>query len=206
MPVLDHQRQAVGSSRHRLSPKEEDLPMVSRGGETSREAIFFDRSTPVVVIGFAGVSPDFSRKLSLKLPYWPLGLGGCVQMLITCVLMTFPIWLSVHLGLGLAWIALLVGQAGQGHGIGATGFQLFWMLLVAGWLPSWALACWQVRRRRWRALLASDLLAAGVMVLLALTVYLPLFFVNVVWFLPLALLPRGLLTELLLRLMTARRP
>ncbi|MFM9047018.1 MAG: hypothetical protein ACKOOH_05090 [Cyanobium sp.] len=120
--------------------------------------------------------------------------------------MTFPIWLSVHLGLGLAWIALLVSQAGQGHGIGATGFQLFWMLLLAGWLPSWALACWQVRRRRWRALLASDLLAAGVMVLLALTVYLPLFFVNVVWFLPLALLPRGLLTELLLRLMTAWRP
>jgi hypothetical protein len=73
------------------------------------------------------------------------------------------------------------------------------MLLLAGWLPSWALAGWQMRRRSWRALLASDLLAAGLLVLLAVTAYLPLFFVNVVWFLPLALLPRGLLTELLWR-------
>lgn len=53
MGVLDHQRHPVGSSRHRLAPKKEDFPMVSRGGETSLEAIFFDRSTPVVVIGFA---------------------------------------------------------------------------------------------------------------------------------------------------------
>jgi len=37
-------------------------------------------------------------------------------------------------------------------------------------------------------------------VLLAVTAYLPLFFVNIVWFLPLALLPRGVLTASLLRL------
>ena len=110
------------------------------------------------------------------------------------------LWLSVHLLLGLAWIALLASRAGAGTGLGASGPQVFWMLLLAGWLPSFALACWQVRRRRWRALLASDLLGTGLLVLLAVTAYLPLFFVNVVWFLPLALLPRGVLTELLLRL------
>ena len=109
------------------------------------------------------------------------------------------LWLSLHLGLGLAWIALLASRAGAGSGPGASGAQVFWMLLFAGWLPSWALAGWQVRRRRWRALLASDLLAAGLLVLLAVTAYLPLFFFNVVWFLLLALLPRGLCTEGLLR-------
>jgi hypothetical protein len=111
----------------------------------------------------------------------------------------------VHLGLGLAWIGLLASRAEPGHGIAASGPQVFQMLLLAGWLPSWALAGWQVHRRRWRALLASDLLATGVVVVLAVTVYLPLFFVNVVWFLPLALLPRGLLTEQLLRRLIGRR-
>ena len=38
-----------------------------------------------------------------------------------------------------------------------------------------------------------------VMLLLACTAYLPLFFFNVAWFLPLALLPRGVLSELLVR-------
>lgn len=74
------------------------------------------------------------------------------------------------------------------------------MLLLAGWLPSVALAAWQVRHRSWRALIASDLLGAGLLVLLACTAYLPLFFFHVAWFLPLALLPRGLLAELLARL------
>ena len=44
------------------------------------------------------------------------------------------------------------------------------------------------------------------MVLLAVTAYLPLFFINVVWFLPMALLPRGLLTELLLHRLAGSRP
>jgi hypothetical protein len=39
------------------------------------------------------------------------------------------------------------------------------------------------------------------LVLLACTAYLPLFFFHVAWFLPLALLPRGLLAELLDRLL-----
>ena len=58
----------------------------------------------------------------------------------------------------------------------------------------WALACWQVRHRRWRSLLLSGLLGAGVLVLLAISLYLPLFFFNVAWFLPMALLPRGVLS------------
>lgn len=115
------------------------------------------------------------------------------------------LWLSVHLVLGLAWIGLLASRAEPGHGLASSGPQVFQMLLLAGWLPSWALAGWQVRHRRWRALLASDLLASGVVVLLAFTLYLPLFFVTVVWFLPLALLPRGVLTELLLRRLAGRR-
>jgi hypothetical protein len=80
------------------------------------------------------------------------------------------------------------------------------MLLLAGWLPSLALASWQVNHRRWSSLLLSDLLAAGLLVLLAFTAYLPLFFFNVAWFLPLALLPRGLLSELVVRVISARKP
>ena len=82
------------------------------------------------------------------------------------------LWLIVHLGFGLAWIALLTSLAPADSGIGATGAQLFTMLMTAGWLPSWALA---------------------------FSLYLPLFFFNVAWFLPLALLPRGVLSELLAR-------
>ena len=79
------------------------------------------------------------------------------------------------------------------------------MLVAAGWLPSWALAWWQVKHRRWRSLILSDLLAAGVLVLLALSLYLPLFFFNVVWFLPMALLPRGVLSEMVARRLPARK-
>ena len=115
------------------------------------------------------------------------------------------LWLSLHLGLGLAWIALLASRASTASGVGATGPQVFVMLVVAGWLPSWALAAWQVKHRRWRSLLLSDLLGAGVLVLLAISLYLPLFFFNVAWFLPLALLPRGVLSELLIRLLPSGR-
>ena len=108
-------------------------------------------------------------------------------------------WLLLHLGLGLAWCALLASRAPGGSGPGASGPQVFMMLVAAGWLPSWALACWQVRHRRLRFLLLSDLLGAGLLILLACSLYLPLFFFNVAWFLPLALLPRGLLSELLAR-------
>jgi hypothetical protein len=111
------------------------------------------------------------------------------------------LWLIVHLGLGLAWITLLASRAPTGSGRGTTGSQVAVMLLLAGWLPSLALAAWQVKHRRWRSLIGSDLLAAGVLVLVACTAYVPLFFFNVTWFLPLALLPRGVLSELLIRLL-----
>jgi hypothetical protein len=114
------------------------------------------------------------------------------------------LWLILHLGLGLAWIALLASRAPGPSGLGATGPQVAQMLLGAGWLPSLALACWQVNHRQWRALLLSDLLAAGLLTLVAVTLYVPLFFFNVAWFLPLALLPRGLLSEGLVRLLNAR--
>ena len=107
----------------------------------------------------------------------------------------------LQLGLGLAWIVLLASRASGQVGLGLTPVQVGQMLLLAGWLPSVALAVWQMRHRSWRALIASDLLGAGVLVLLACTAYLPLFFFQVVWFLPLALLPRGLVAELLHRLL-----
>ena len=110
-------------------------------------------------------------------------------------------WLLLQLGLGLAWIALLASRASGQAGLGLTPAQVGQMLLLAGWLPSVALSVWQMRHRSWRALIASDLLGAGLLVLLACTAYLPLFFFHVAWFLPLALLPRGLLAELLDRLL-----
>lgn len=112
-------------------------------------------------------------------------------------------WLLLQLGLGLAWIVLLASRASGQAGLGLTPAQVGQMLLLAGWLPSVALAVWQMRHRSWRALIASDLLGAGVLVLLACTAYVPLFFFQVVWFLPLALLPRGLLAELLHRLLAS---
>ena len=114
------------------------------------------------------------------------------------------LWLIVHLALGLAWIALLASRAPGDFGIGATRPQVFVMLVAAGWLPSLALAFWQVKHRRWRSLLLSDLLGAGVLLLLVFSLYLPLFFFNVAWFLPLALLPRGVLSELLVGSKAAR--
>ena len=108
-------------------------------------------------------------------------------------------WLLLQLGLGLAWIVLLASRASGQVGLGLTPVQVGQMLLLAGWLPSVALAVWQMGHRSWRALNASDVLGAGLLMLLACTAYLSLFFFNVVWFLPLALLPRGVISELLAR-------
>jgi len=112
-------------------------------------------------------------------------------------------WLLLHLGLGLAWCTVLASRAPGGSGPGASGPQVFVMLLAAGWLPSWALAWWQVRHRRLRSLFVSDLVGAGLLTFVAFSLYLPLFFFNVAWFLPLALLPRGVFTELLMRRLPA---
>lgn len=48
------------------------------------------------------------------------------------------------------------------------------------------------------------MLVAALVVLVAFSLYLPLFFFNVAWFLPLALLPRGVLSELLVRSKASR--
>lgn len=108
-------------------------------------------------------------------------------------------WVVVQLDLGLVWVALLASRAANDGSPGLTPPPVGEMVLLAGWLPSVPLALCQQKRRRWRDLLASDLLGAGLLVLLACTAYLPLFFFHVVWFLPLALLPRGVLAELMVR-------
>ena len=117
----------------------------------------------------------------------------------------FQAWLFLHLVLGLAWITLLATRAGSGAGSGLTGPQVFQLLLLAGWLPSLALAAWQLKHRNWTALIVSDLAGAALLLLLAFTAYVPLFFFNVAWFLPLILLPRGVVTEALLRLLKVFR-
>jgi hypothetical protein len=108
-------------------------------------------------------------------------------------------WLLLQLGLGVLWAIVLAIRASGEAASGFTRLQVLTMLVLAGWLPSIALAAWQVQHRRWRALILSDLLGAGLLVLLACTAYLPLFFVQVVWLLPYALLPRGLLSEIVMR-------
>jgi hypothetical protein len=106
-------------------------------------------------------------------------------------------WLAVQLGLGLGWLALIAIRAPKPEVVAV-------MLLLAGWLPSVSVAFWQVQHRHWRALILSDLLASGLLVLVACSAYLPLFFFNVVWFTPLAFLPRGFLAEVLVRLANGR--
>ena len=109
------------------------------------------------------------------------------------------VWISLHLGLGLLWIFVLSLAVSGKSEINLDRSQVAQMLAWAGWSPTIALACWQVSHRRWPALLLSDLLGSGLLVLLAGTAYLPLFFFQVAWFLPFALLPRGCITEVLVR-------
>jgi hypothetical protein len=45
-------------------------------------------------------------------------------------------WFLLHLGLGLSWCALLASRAPGGSGPGASGVQVFLMLMAAGWLAS----------------------------------------------------------------------
>ena len=109
------------------------------------------------------------------------------------------IWFLLQLVLGFGWIGVVASQACQPGERGLNPFQVVQMLFWAGWLPSMGLALWQRRHRSWRALVLSDLIATALVWLVAFTLYLPLFFFNVVWFLPYGLLPRGLLTEMIMR-------
>ena len=110
--------------------------------------------------------------------------------------------LGLQLGLGLLWLLVLPWlPAARGAAQPSEG-EISMMLLLAAWLPSLPLAIWQTQtRRRWWVLLLSDLAFALGMLLLSLTLYLPLFFTLVVWFWPFALLPRGLLSSALLRVL-----
>ncbi|MFM2174241.1 MAG: hypothetical protein RLZZ54_2168 [Cyanobacteriota bacterium] len=124
---------------------------------------------------------------------------GCVRCGAMNHRLNRRVWISLHLGLGLLWIFVLSLAVSGKSEINLDPSQVAQMLALAGWLPTIALACWQVSHRRWRALFLSDLLGSGLLVLLACTAYLPLFFFQVVWFLPFALLPRGCITEVLVR-------
>lgn len=110
-------------------------------------------------------------------------------------------WVAVHLLLGLVWVALLAFHPFAAFAADQPPpLRLAKMLLLGGWLPSVALAVWQSRHRRRQDLLASDLLAAGIFVLLLTPgLFLPLLPDRGIWFVPFALLPRGLLSEALWR-------
>jgi len=53
------------------------------------------------------------------------------------------LWLSLHLGPGLAWIALLASRAPTGSGHGATGSQVFVMLYDLSLADEMALDRWE---------------------------------------------------------------
>ena len=99
-------------------------------------------------------------------------------------------FLGLQLGLGLLWLLALPWLPAAREAAQPSESGISMMLLLAAWLPSLPLAIWQAqKRRRWWVLLLS------------LTLYLPLFFTLVVWFWPFALLPRGLLSAALLRVL-----
>ena len=111
-------------------------------------------------------------------------------------------FLGLQLGLGLLWLLALPWLPAAREAAQPSESGISMMLLLAAWLPSLPLAIWQAqKRRRWWVLLLSDLAFSLGMLLLSLTLYLPLFFTLVVWFWPFALLPRGLLSGALLRVL-----
>ena len=67
-------------------------------------------------------------------------------------------------------------------------------------LPMMPLALWQSRNRRWLPLLCGDALAAGLLTALSLFVYSHFLLWNVVAVLAFAVIPRGMITEALMRL------
>ena len=97
--------------------------------------------------------------------------------------------------MGVLWLLLLPWLPEARSAARGSELQISAMLAGAGWLPSIPLAIWQSRpgRRLWTLLLTDVGFGLGLM-LLAATVYVPLFFTGVVWFFPFALLPRGLIS------------
>lgn len=105
------------------------------------------------------------------------------------------VFLLLQLGLGALWLCWLPGLLDHGSAMSGPAADIRVMLLVAGWLPSIGVAYWQVRNRRWLALLLSDLVFAFGLSAVAFTLYLPLFFTMIIWFVPFSLLPRGCLAR-----------
>jgi hypothetical protein len=97
------------------------------------------------------------------------------------------LWLSVHAVLGLLWIALLTSRAEGRSGIGITGPQPITMPVLVGW-PAGRLAAIAgpggLAGEAPLALPAHQRSAGALpLVLLAFSLYLPLFLFNVAWFL-----------------------
>lgn len=107
------------------------------------------------------------------------------------------LFLALQLGLGLGWLAVLPLLADSDAGISAPAGAIRLMLFGAGWLPSVAVACWQSRHLRWPALLISDLVFTLGLSVVAFTLYVPLFFTMVIWFVLFAMLPRGCVARLM---------
>jgi hypothetical protein len=114
-------------------------------------------------------------------------------------------WVALHLLIGALWLLVLPWLPEARSAAAGSELKISAMLALAGWLPSVPLAIWQAKPgRRWMALVLSDLgFGLGLMVL-ALTLYVPLFFTAVAWFFPYALLPCGVISEGMARLMRAR--
>jgi hypothetical protein len=66
-------------------------------------------------------------------------------------------------------------------------------------------AIWQSRHRRWLQLLCSDGLSAGILTALSLLIYSQMLLWNVVAVLAFAVIPRGLMTEALVRILRSAR-
>jgi hypothetical protein len=105
--------------------------------------------------------------------------------------MPFPIpWLTLNTLIGLARVILI-------H----AGFPQIPLSLLAALtlLPVLPVAVWQSRHRRWLPLLCSDALSAGILTALSLLIYSQILLWNVVAVLAFAVIPRGLITEILMR-------
>ena len=99
-------------------------------------------------------------------------------------------WLTLNSLIGLARVIQI-----------QAGFPQLPFILVAAFtlLPVLPVAIWQSRHRRWIPLLCSDALTAGILTALSLLVYSQMLLWNVVAVLAFAVIPRGLITEGLMR-------
>ena len=81
----------------------------------------------------------------------------------------------------------------------------FGLLAALTLLPMLPMAAWQSSHRRWIPLLCSDGLAAGLLTALSLLVYSHMLLWNVIAVLAFAVIPRGIITEALVRILRYAR-